>query len=78
MSEPVIDRERFRLFLWHEWRWLWDKDCYNWIDIHWCWVHTEYSPYKDSVEVNFGLCGFCISMDWYYGTLEEERPVPHD
>ena len=73
MNDPIINLHRFRLFLWHEWQWLWDQDVYNWIDIHWIWVHTEHASYKCSVEINFGLCGFCISMDWYYGELAKDE-----
>lgn len=73
MGEPIIDTKRFRLFLWHEWAWLWDKDRYNWIDIHFLWVHGEFSPYKYSAELNFALLGLCLSVDWYYGKL---APAP--
>ena len=77
MNDPIIDGRRFRLFFWHEWSWLWDKDRYNWIDIHWLWVHCEYGPYKYSLEANFGLLGFCLSVDWFYGQLvDSDAPHP--
>jgi len=71
MDEPLIDVGRFRLFLYHEWGAVFAPRKYNWIDIHWLWLHTECSPYKDSVEWNLAVAGFCLSVDWYYGTREE-------
>lgn len=67
MSEPILQIKNLRLFAWHEWRGVIYPKEYNWIDIHWIWVHTEFSPYKDSAEINLGFLGFCVSIDYFFG-----------
>ena len=66
---------RLGVFAWEEWSPMFKPSQYNWIDIHWLWLHTEWSPYKNSAEINVGLLGFCVRIEWFYGKFGE---APHD
>ena len=66
--EPTLNIGRFRLFAWSEWHQLIRPHEWNWINFYLLWWQVEYASYKESLEMNIGLLGFCVSVDWYYGS----------
>lgn len=69
----TFDIGRFRLEVWEQWSHLWRFKEFNWINFDLIRCEFEYSPYKESVEINLSLLNFCSYWLWYYGEWGESE-----
>jgi hypothetical protein len=58
---------RFRLSWWHEWDDVLRRKEVNWVDMNLLRIHIEKAYYKQSFEINLGLLGFNMSLDFFWG-----------